>query len=243
VILSRAHPVSDSGLVETIDLEDAASRARLLELYATPVGTWLRLNLITTVSGSAAGADGTSESLTNPADRRILGVIRELADVVLVGAQSVRAEGYLMPRRSRLAVLTASGDLGGHRIATSIAAGSLLVLCPSSAVDAARTSLGDVPAEIVTVADARDGRLDPAAVIAALHDRGLRSIVCEGGPSLAAQFAAHDLIDELCIATSPQFGGVSFPLLPGDTGSVRQLRLEQLLVDDASGVYARWIAV
>lgn len=238
MILTRVQPGAD--VSETIDLDDAVSRERLLELYRPPSSTWLRLNLITTVSGSAAGSDGTSESLTSPADRRILGVIRELADVVLVGAQSVRAEGYLMPRRARLAVLTASGDLSGHRIATSIDAGRLMVLCPAAAVETVMESLGDVPAEIITIEGG--GRLDPAAVLAALHGRGMQAVVCEGGPSLAAQFAAADLIDELCISTSPQFGGLAFPVLPGDTGAPRPLRLELLLVDDASGVYARWVA-
>ncbi len=92
-----------------LDLDD---RPALLDLYRPPRSTWLRLNMVATVDGAAAGSDGTSESLTNRADRRILGVIRELADVVLVGAASVRAEGYQLPKRAPLAVVTRSGDLG-----------------------------------------------------------------------------------------------------------------------------------
>jgi len=234
VILSQLVPPGES-----IDLADEASRPRLLELYRPPRPTWLRLNLITTISGSAAGVDGTSETLTNPADRKLLGVIRELADVVLIGAQSVRAEGFLLPRRARLAVVTSSGDLAGHRISAPVEPGRLLVLCPASALDRARETLG-VDADFVAVPDA-DARLAPAVIIAALHSRGLLSIVCEGGPSLAAQLLAGGLLDEVCLSTSPRLGG---PVLSpfGDAGlEPVDAELSRLLVDDASGLYARWL--
>ena len=92
-VLRRIVPAADE-VPEAVHIDD---RDRLLELYAPRAPDWLRLNLVASVSGSAAGTDGTSESLTSRADRRILGVIRELADVVLVGANSVRAEGYRCP--------------------------------------------------------------------------------------------------------------------------------------------------
>jgi riboflavin biosynthesis pyrimidine reductase len=221
------------GSSELIDLDDATSRDRLLELYRPPSTPWLRLNLITSVSGSAAGSDGTSETLTNPADRKILGVIRELADVVLIGAQSVRAEGFQLPKRARLAVVTASGDLSGHRIEASD--GRVFVLCPAAAMDLARSLEG---AEIIVVADV-DGRMTPEAIIAALHERGFTSIVCEGGPNLAAQLVSAGLVDEACLSTSPSLGGPSLPLL-GDGVAPVGLELSQLLIDDSSGLYARW---
>ncbi|MET0303205.1 MAG: dihydrofolate reductase family protein, partial [Microbacteriaceae bacterium] len=96
------------GSRETVDPRSADGRASIEEWYRPPRTPWLRLNLIASVDGSAAGADGTSDTLSNPDDRAILGVLRSLADVVLIGAQTLRAEGYLLPRRSRLAVLTRS---------------------------------------------------------------------------------------------------------------------------------------
>jgi riboflavin biosynthesis pyrimidine reductase len=224
---------------DTIDLDDAGSRPRLLELYRPPSTPWLRLNLITSVSGSAGGDDGTSETLTNPADRRLLGVIRELADVVLIGAESLRREGYLLPRASRLAVVTASGDLEGHQLAAEVDEGRLLVLCPSAAAPRVRAGLGDRSVEIVVVPDT-EGRLAMADVVAALHARGHTSIVCEGGPRLAAQIVAAGLVDELCLSTSPTIGGTPLPLLVGVDMVTQRLELTQLLVDDASGLYARW---
>ena len=238
MILSQLVPAGDP-----IDLDKQSgresSRASLLELYRPPRRQWTRLNLITTISGSAAGSDGTSETLTNPADRRLLGVIRELADVVLIGAQSVRAEGFLLPRRTRLAVVTGSGDLSGHRISSPVEPGRLLVLAPESALDRARESLG-VDADFVAVRDDA-GRLDAADVLAALHARDLLSIVCEGGPSLAAQLLEAGLLHEVCLSTSPRLGGPVLAPFGGATIAPVEAELSGLLADDASGLYARWL--
>ena len=227
MILERLYP----GPTETIDGDD---RERLRELYRPPRADWLRLNLVASVTGAAMGSDGTSETLSNPADRRILGVIRELADVVLIGANSLRTEAYLHPRRSRLAIVTFSGNLAGHRMPDS----APIVLCPPSAVDRVRTDLPE--AEIIELAPVGDA-LPAGAVIAALRDTGLASIVCEGGPSLAAQLIDAGLVDEFCLATSPRLGGRPFPVTGSAAIAEREVSLAQLLRDESSGLYARWI--
>ncbi len=235
MILERIFP----GSVETLDLDDPSSRDRLLELYRPPRGEWLRLNLIVSVSGAAHGSDGTSETLSNPADRRILGVIRELADVVLVGAQSVRAEGYLRPKRARLAILTASGDLAGHRIAAGDGP-PVIVLCPETVVDRVRDALPE--AEIIAI-DAPSGSIPVRTAVAALRAAGLSSIVCEGGPALAGQVVDAGLADEFCLATSARIGGAPFPVLGGATVVEHRVELTQLLRDETSGLYARWAVI
>jgi riboflavin biosynthesis pyrimidine reductase len=227
VILERLYP----GPTETIDGDD---RERLLELYRPPRAEWLRLNLVASVTGTAKGSDGTSETLSNPADRRILGVIRELADVVLIGANSLRTEAYLYPRRSRLAVVTLSGNLAGHRMPDS----APIVLCPPAATDRVLTELpGAEIVELTAVGDA----LPADSVIAALRERGLASIVCEGGPSLAAQLLDAGIVDEFCLATSPRVGGSPFPLTGTTAITERAVSLAQLLRDETSGLYARWL--
>ena len=226
MILERLYP----GPTETVDGDD---RDRLLELYRPPRAEWLRLNLVANLAGNAKGSDGTSETLSNPADRRILGVIRELADVVLIGAQTLRTEAYLQPRRTRLAVVTFSGNLAGHRMPDA----EPIVLCPAAAVERARLDLPG--AEIIELAP-RGNTLPATAVIAALRERGLASIVCEGGPSLAAQLIDAGLADEFCLTTSPRVGGAPFPVTGSGTITERSVSLEQLLRDESSGLYARW---
>jgi riboflavin biosynthesis pyrimidine reductase len=222
-----------------IALDGADARDRLTELYRPPAEDWLRLNLVGSVSGSATGSDGTSETLTNPADRLLLGVIRMLADVVLVGAQSVRAEGYFVPRRAALAIVTSSGDLTGHRITSTGQRGPLLVLCPASAEKRARETIGDENAKVIVVAD-EAGSLAAADIVAALRDAGLRSIVSEGGPHLAARLLHGGVVDELCLSTSPVLNGANIPLFGSSEFAGRALSLRSLMVDSASGVYARW---
>ena len=226
---------------ERIDLDDDGALQSLAALYAPPRAEWLRLNLVSSVNGSAAGGDGTSDSLTNRADRTILRAIRSLADVVLVGAASVRAEGYHVPRSSRLAVLTGTGDLDGHRVRSDIEPGRLLVICPAGAVAQVEASLDGAAAAEIIVVDDVGGRVAPADVIARLRGRGLAHIVCEGGPSLAGQLLDAEIVDELCLSTGPVITTAQLPLF-GSTGVVeRRLELSQLLVDDRSGLYARWL--
>lgn len=231
MILTRVHP----GPAETLDLEAPESRARLLEWYRPPAPQWLRINLVVSVTGSAAGSDGTSETLTSRADRRILGVIRELSDVVLVGAASVRAEGYQVPTKTRLAILTATGDLSGHRVAPELVE-KVTVIGPASALTRASADLPgatllEVPGE---------GRVSPADAVQALRDSGALSIVCEGGPSLAGQLVAAGLVDDLCLTTSPQLTTVRMAPFAGDLGD-RALDLGHVLVDDGGSVFARWL--
>jgi riboflavin biosynthesis pyrimidine reductase len=226
---------------EELSLDAAPSRDTLLEWYRPPSPTWVRLNLIASVDGNAAGTDGTSETLTNSADRTILGVIRELSDVVLVGANSVRREGYILPRRSRLAVVTTTGDLTGHRVDPAAGQGKVIVLCPESARDRVNLTLNPEVSEIVAI-DTLAGAvsLSMSRVIDALARLGLTSVVCEGGPLLAGQLLADNLVDEACFSTSPIIGGTRLSMLETPQGTDQRLALTQLLVDDSSGLYARW---
>lgn len=237
---------------EEIDLDGGASRDALARWYAPPEGRWLRLNLVATVDGRSAGGDGTSDSLTNRVDRAVLGVIRRAADAVLVGASSVRIEGYRMPAQATLAVATMSGDLSGHGFdprrdrppAVNEGAGRssptrpLLVLAPDSARAAVERSLGAAPYEL-EILDAREGRIAPDAMLTALRRRGHESIVCEGGPTLAGQFIEAGLVDELCLTTSPAVGGTAARILDVDSPT-SGLRLTHVLVDDSGALYARW---
>ena len=229
MIVERLYP----GPTAIVDIDD---RDALLELYRPPRAEWLRLNLIATVTGGASGSDGTSETLTNPVDRRILGVIRQLADVVLIGAQTLRAEVYLQPRRSRLAVVTMSGELGGHRIEAPEGA-TPIVLCPPGASARVRETLPI--AEIIEL-PLVDGSIPASDMIDALRGAGFASIICEGGPSLAAQMLDAGLVDEFCLSTAPVIGGLPFPVTGSAAIAEHAATLTQLLRDEASGLYARW---
>lgn len=235
MILRRLVPEADA----TVDLDAPDARERLIELYRPPRSDWVRLNLIGTVSGAATGPDGTSESITNPADRMILRAIRSLADVVVVGAASVRAEGYVVPRIATLAVVSRTGDFSGRTLASGSNHGPILVLCPAASVDRVRATVDDPSVRIIAVPD-NVGSLEAAAIIDALRAEGLASIVCEGGPDIAAQLVASGVVDELCLTTSPRLNGAAKPLFGSTAFDPIPLSLDQLLVDDSGATYARW---
>jgi riboflavin biosynthesis pyrimidine reductase len=217
------------------DETTAETRALLVELYAPLARATVRINMIASLNGSAVGDDGTSESLSNRTDRRILGVIRDSADVVLVGARTVRREGYLGPRASTLAIVTLSGDLTGHRLGD--APHPPLILCPASAVARVDTQLAGIAHEVAVV---QSPTLDAVEIVRTLTSRGLTSIVCEGGPTLAGALLDAGLVDELCLTTAAKLrspGSALFARL-ADTPTAT---LTQLLVDSESTLYARWL--
>ena len=94
-------------MVESSSLADA----QLAEIYRWSDQRTFRLNMLLTADGKAHGVDGTSQSLTSDEDRRILRIIRADADVVILGAQSIRSEGWFLPPRGRIAVLSHSGNI------------------------------------------------------------------------------------------------------------------------------------
>jgi len=237
VILRPVHPA----VGDPIPVGEPETRERLRALYRrTDDARGIRVNLIASVDGSARGDDGTSESLSSRADRAVLGAIRAESDVVLIGAASLRAEGYLLPRTARLAVVTASGDLTGASTGDATDADRLLVLGTADARARVAATLPAPHTFLELPADA-DGRVDLPAAVTALEAAGSPRIGCEGGPSLAADLLAAGLVGELCLSTSPRLVGGGLPVLGGAPHPAVGLELAGLLVDDAGGLYARWL--
>jgi len=187
------------------------AEVRLAALYDEDPGAggWLRANFVSTVDGGAWGPDHLSGSINDDADWRVFRVLRAAADVVLVGAGTARHEGYTALDRPRdlpasdrpleLALVTRSG-----RVPQQLADGDRppLVL---TGEEGARTARRMVPADRVLAVPAGHDpdEVDLRAGRAALADRGLGRVLCEGGPTLLAALLADDLVDELCVTTSP----------------------------------------
>lgn len=235
MLLTRVIP----GPVETVDVATAEGRAWLEEQYAPPPGPFVRLNMVTSLTGSATGPDGTSDTLANRVDRRILGIIRAGCDAVVVGAETVRAEGYVVPRSTRLAIVTSSGRLDGHRLALDDeTAARVVLLCSADRRDEVRARSSSLGVEVLAVPS--EGPATPQAILAALAERGWSRIVCEGGPALASQFAAAGAIDEYCITVSPRLEPAEKPFLAlsPDTPPPR-VDPHGLLVDAAGFTFLR----
>lgn len=204
---------------------------------------FVRLNFVTSADG-AVSVDGVSGGLACPGDGEVFGLLRELADVVVAGSGTVRAEGYRgvrtsaeirARRRARgqaaippVAVVTASCSLEPDAPLLTDTSVPPLVLTSEGAPAAARRRLADAGAEVVVVADAA---IAPAAVLAALEARGLRRVLCEGGAALAGSIVADDLLDELCLSLAPQLAGAGAGrIVAGQAlAGVRPLRLASVI--------------
>jgi riboflavin biosynthesis pyrimidine reductase len=234
-------------------LPDPADTVDLIEAYAYPGdGAWVRANMVASVDGSAV-ADGKSEALSGPSDKRVFGVLRGLCDVVLVGAGTARAEGYralkarpsYAEHRARLgqrpapvlALVSGSLDLDPSSELFS-GAERTVVLTAASADEAPRARLAEVADVIVAGTD----RVDLSAAVDALVALDLPRILCEGGPHLLAGVVAAGRLDELCLTTAPRLVGGDGPHVVAGLhlDGLVDLELAHLLEDDGN-LFARYL--
>jgi riboflavin biosynthesis pyrimidine reductase len=172
------------------------------------------VNMIETLDGHAA-IDGRSAGLGDAADLEMLLELRALADAVLIGTGTVRAEGYAQLVRSpeRRARRVAAGlpedppavlisrrfDIPWEAGLFAAAEQPVLVY---TGVDGSPADVA-APVEVIHLDDP-----SPAAVLADLRARDVRALLCEGGPTLFGSLLADGLCDELFLTL--------FPLLSGD---------------------------
>ncbi len=215
-----------------------------VELYTADLRTcigdrpWVVVNMITSIDGATA-VDGRSGALGGPADKAVFRALREVPDVILVGAETVRTEGYGPVRlgddaRQRrrdlgrsevplLAIVSGSLTLDPDAPMFSEAEGATLVLTSENADPVRRRRLESV-AEVHTVGETR---VSMTMALSLLGRLGIACVLCEGGPTLNAQLLAQDLVDEWCQTTSP--------MLVGGESSRSAVGPEADFGDDASG--------
>ena len=160
--------------------------------------------------------------------------MRQLADVILVGAGTVRAENYsgaqfspaqrqARQRRGQaevppIAVLTNRGALDHDAKLFTRTEVPPLILTSTDAVADATGRLGSV-AEVIDASGPHPDRVDAATVLKLLADRSLFRVLVEGGPRILGMLIEHDLLDELCMTIAPLLVGgaprASPPARPG----------------------------
>lgn len=203
-------------------LPDPSDEVETLDAYALPDHgrAHLRVNMVSSVDGAAA-VEGRVGILSGKADGTLLHELRSLCDVLLVGAGTVRAEGYgpleltddQQRRRveagqaavPRLAVLTRSLELDLTAPVFTEATARPLVVTTARASAARR----DEASAVADVLVAGDDDVDLARALADLAGRGLPRILSEGGPHVLSAMFAADLVDELCLAVAPVVTGGS----------------------------------
>lgn len=215
---------------------------------------WVTVGMIAALDGATALA-GRSGDLGGPADKAVFRAVRAVADVILVGAGTVRAEAYRPPRISasvrdarisagragdppRLAIVSARLDL--EVTSPAFASGRPLVFTTQPVADRDGRRFADV----ADVHAAGDETVDVTAVLATLRSHGASVVVSEGGPTLNAALVEAGVVDEWCVTISPLVAGGDSARIVGPTSDLdpRSLRLASLLTEDDM-LFGRWLAI
>ena len=178
---------------------------------------WVMTNMVSSLDGTAS-VDGVSKGLGGPGDRAVFAALRAQADVVVVGAGTVRAERYRMPLSPRarwaeqrvariqsaapaLAVISASLDLDSDLpfLAETMAEGDsgevrarrIIVTVRNAPQDRRRTL-----ADRCTIIDAGIDTVEPRVALDELGSLGHHVVLCEGGPRLIGAMIAAGVVDE-----------------------------------------------
>ena len=193
----------------------------IAEVYRYRLGVTLRSNMIMTADGVAIGPDGLAGSISGPEDLRLLSILRAVADAVVVGAGTMRAEQY-QPVRTRRSLAAMRAGLGLAPQPT------LVMVTNEPKSDASRRALAEAPVRPIVicardtgalrdVADicefpAEGGGVDLAAAVDHLAGLGLTRLLTEGGPHLLGDLIAAELLDEYCLTVAPRVyaGGPTF---------------------------------
>jgi riboflavin biosynthesis pyrimidine reductase len=199
----------------------------LYDLYDVP-GPHLRAGFVASLDG-AITVEGRSRGLQSPADLAVFRALRTVCDAVVVGAGTLRSEDSgpvrLQPSaiswrayRDRspeipVVVVTRTGDLGSGRVL-----------------------------EGPTLVTGRDLPTELPEVVAALHERGLTRLLCEGGPSLLTDLLAAGLVDELALTSAHLLVGDG-PRLVEQLPAPVSLALTHLVHDDPGVLLGRWAVV
>jgi len=205
-------------------LPQPKEQVNLVEAYSEGMDTprdrpFLRVNMVISVDG-ASSVGGRSGALGGPGDKLIFTVLRSLADVILVGSGTVRAEHYgppTLPEQLRT-MRQQRGQAPLPRIA-------VVTRSPGELVRSTRLFAGDTPKPVVIAPATVDpdelrtatevahlirtgkGSVDLGAALKILGEEGAQHVICEGGPFLNATLAASGLVDELCLTLSPRLAG------------------------------------
>ena len=173
--------------------------------------------------------------------------MRQIADVVLVGAETVRREGYGAVRLTEEAqeqrrqqgrspippIAVVSRSLAFDwtaKVFTEAPEGARTHVITCAAADPRRRAEAEQVAEVIV---AGDERVEPAAAMQALAELGRGVVLCEGGPTWLGEMVAADRLDELCLSISPVMGGDPLPVSVTPPGAgLAGFELKGVMVED-----------
>ncbi|MDO8361990.1 MAG: dihydrofolate reductase family protein [Actinomycetota bacterium] len=188
---------------------------------------YVMLCMVASIDGSTV-VDENSRALSSPTDQQMLLTLRTFADVIVVGAGTVRADRYGPPKvpGQRIAVVSRSGRFDFD--SPLFTSGAALMILP---VDAPLVPVPSVRAGV--------GEVDLAAAIRMLDAQVVQA---EGGPSINGMLAAGDLLDEVNLTVSPRLAGGDGPRVTNGGAAVsHRMHLAQVCEADDGFLFTRYL--
>ncbi len=237
-------------MLRRLEIGDTLDILKMLFSESRDASTpWVLLNMVASVDGATAVGGGAS-GLNDEDDKALFLALRAVADVVLVGASTLRSENLGpvtmtgdmtafrqragLHREPRLAILSRSLRIDPEARVFSDPARRPIIITEHGADPESMNSLGRV-ADMQTA-----GRLDGGGIIEALGDVDV--VLCEGGPTVNSQLIAADLVDEINLTVSPVFAlGESKRVAMGSPlNPPLDLRLDRVATGDRS-LFLRYV--
>jgi riboflavin-specific deaminase-like protein len=226
---------------------DLASGLRLGE-KARPERPYLILNMVSSLDGKAT-IEWRTKGLSTELDRQLFHHLRTQADAVMVGAGTVRIERY-----GRMAK---TDDLRDKREREGLDRDPLAVVVSARLDLPADLPLLNEPEQRVVIATGSDASLPdlrgqveyarvgddlPLLMARLREDHGVRSVLCEGGPTLNSHLLAAGLVDELFLTLHPKLtGGASALTIVAGRDLVEPEELRLVSVAEGAGdLFTRW---
>lgn len=222
------------------------TREELFAAYAVPdrARRRVRMNFVESADG-AVTLGGRSGDLGGPTDRTLMQVLRAMADVVLVGAGTVRAEGYGGIRVGHDDMAWRRDHGLADQPALAVVSGTLRLepqgdvfrkaVTPPVVVttDAAARGRGGLFEAVAEVVACGDGAVDLPAMLEEFAARGWTQVLCEGGPHLFGSLLEAGAVDEVCVTLAPRFvGGDAGRIVQGARESDRRFALAGVVTDE-----------
>ena len=242
MLLKRIYPrPGEVEAVEAVAHLDLGSRAPADRPY-------LVLNMVSTLDGKAV-VDGTTRSLGGEADRLLFHGLRTQADAIMAGAGTIRAERY--GRVVRSDALTARREAEGldPNPPLVVVSGSLamptdlpVLQDPEARVVIATAAEHELEGVQAQVTYERTGDDLPLLLARLRENHGIRSVLCEGGPTLNFFLLTAGLVDELFLSLSPQLvGGPNALTIVGGRQLPDPAQGELLSLLESEGeLFSRW---
>lgn len=223
-------------LMSTTGQSGELDEAGLAQAYAAEPaadGAWVRVNMISSVDGSAQGDNGVSDGINNAADKVVYDALRSYADVIVVGAGTARAENY-GPADKPLVVVSRTADINERLLQAPRGTVILATVEHAPGLDKVRDVLGEE--NIIFLGGYS---IDFAALRRKLVERGWTHILGEGGPHVLHDLLAVGVVDELCLTVVPRIvGGDHLRIV---AGAPLDVELEPtLLLEEDGTLLGRW---